>query len=73
VRKLHRARKKCPKKSFSDDAAGEDFLHSNVGKIKLNISSFKFASPQVPQTKTYRKFESASKTDEIPFPGWLAL
>lgn len=50
---------------------GNDFLHSNVGKIKLNISSFKFSSVQVPQTKTYRKFESASKTDEMPFRGWL--
>jgi len=62
-----------PKKYFSDDAAGNGLLHSKVGKIRLNISRFKFASPQVPQTKTYRKVESATKTDEIPFRGRLAL
>jgi len=62
-----------PKKSFSDDAEVNGFLHSNVGKIRLNISSVKFASPQFPQTKTYRKIESASKADETPFRRWLAL
>jgi len=62
-----------PKKSLGDDAAGYSFLHSNVGKIRLNISSVRFASPQVPQTKTYRKVESATKTDEILFRVWLAL
>ena len=62
-----------PKRSFSDDAAKNGFLHSNLGKIRLNISSVKFASPQFPQTKTYRKLESATQTDEIPFRGWLAL
>jgi len=55
------------RKSFSDYVAGNGFLHSNVRKIRLNISNFKFASPQVPHTKTYRKVASATKTDETPF------